>query len=311
MKKYSLALVIFFHALFLTLLAFFKPQLNDKKVPQKIVVTTFSEGSSLAAIFDEIEAEEIIFEPTPEPISEPVAAIVEPQEEEIVEKEIPQEIEKVVEEVVQEAPPPPKKEPKAKQKPVVEKLKPKSKPKPKVKPTAKKTKQPEKEKKPVKKAVAKASKATPKKTSPKKTTTKKEPSNEKLVSQMKEALAQLEKGVGGSSSKGKSGKGSGKVAKIGQLQTETASEDVAIFTYEEELAIYLKSKLKLPEPGEVKIKLTLSSDGKVLALSTIQSGSEKNRSHVEERVPKIKFPSFDERLEGETKHTFSVVLRTS
>ncbi len=144
----------------------------------------------------------------------------------------------------------------------------------------------------------------PKKAAPKQT----KPSNDKLVSLMKESLAKLE----GSKTGGKTAKGTSAPQKvIGSLQSEKIKDTGAgKLSYEAELAIYLKHRMQLPDDGDVRMQLTLSDLGKVIQVAIVSSSSQKNRSHVEEKVPSIKFPPFDERLAGEKKHTFQITLKS-
>jgi outer membrane biosynthesis protein TonB len=59
---------------------------------------------------------------------------------------------------------------------------------------------------------------------------------------------------------------------------------------EETLASFLHGALNLPEFGEVKIALTLKSDGSVEKVVVLFAESKKNRAYLEELLPKLRFP---------------------
>lgn len=78
--------------------------------------------------------------------------------------------------------------------------------------------------------------------------------------------------------------------------------------YREELASRMKLLLRLPEYGEVKMKLTLDRAGKVVKLIITSTQSAKNRTYIEKTVPTLTFPSFASHFENEAQHTFSITL---
>ena len=79
--------------------------------------------------------------------------------------------------------------------------------------------------------------------------------------------------------------------------------------YSDEIAYRLKSSLRFPDYGAVKIKLTLDRTGKVLKCETVHSESAKNKSYVESKVPGIVFSSFGQQFQGATQTTFVITLQ--
>ena len=63
-------------------------------------------------------------------------------------------------------------------------------------------------------------------------------------------------------------------------------------SYYDELVSRLKLALKLPEYGDVKIKLTLSRQGKVTKVIITQAKSRKNREYIEKILVATSFPRF-------------------
>lgn len=86
-----------------------------------------------------------------------------------------------------------------------------------------------------------------------------------------------------------------------QLSSQEAS-------YRDELASRLKLLLKLPEYGEVKIKLTLERSGKVAKVVIISAASAANRKHVEKTLPTLTFPAFGANFDQSSQFTFSITL---
>jgi colicin import membrane protein len=86
-------------------------------------------------------------------------------------------------------------------------------------------------------------------------------------------------------------------------------ETKEIYRYTDEVATRLKMGLLLPDYGAVKIKLTLNCMGKVVKVETIQSESNKNKTYAEKMIPTLLFPSFGERFQGASQHTFSFNLQ--
>lgn len=101
---------------------------------------------------------------------------------------------------------------------------------------------------------------------------------------------------------------------IGALQAEAViGDDTAKLSnqevgYYEELASRLKLKLRLPDFGEVKIKLTLERSGHFLKVSIVNAASSKNRQYVEKILPTLTYPGFGKNFSDKTQYTFVIIL---
>lgn len=80
--------------------------------------------------------------------------------------------------------------------------------------------------------------------------------------------------------------------------------------YRDELGRRLRRFLKLPEHGEVVIKLTLDRSGNFVRMSIVSAVSQANKKYVEQKVPDLSFPQFGVYFGGENQHTFTVALRS-
>lgn len=78
--------------------------------------------------------------------------------------------------------------------------------------------------------------------------------------------------------------------------------------YYGELASRLKLKLRLPEHGEVKIKLTLERSGRFLKVVIVSSASSKNREYIEKTLPKLTYPGFGNNFGQSSEYTFVIAL---
>lgn len=78
--------------------------------------------------------------------------------------------------------------------------------------------------------------------------------------------------------------------------------------YRDELVGRLKLFLKLPEHGEVTIKLTLSRSGKVNKLQIVSSQSAVNKSYIEKTLPDLTFPPFGSNFGDNKEFTFLISL---
>lgn len=87
------------------------------------------------------------------------------------------------------------------------------------------------------------------------------------------------------------------------------TDELLEFHYKEELAARLRLFLRLPEYGEVSIRLTLARTGAVEKLEILDVQSKANRRYVEESVPALYFPAFGEYFPGEKNHVFTITLR--
>ncbi|MBA2367633.1 MAG: hypothetical protein H0V82_01240 [Candidatus Protochlamydia sp.] len=87
--------------------------------------------------------------------------------------------------------------------------------------------------------------------------------------------------------------------------TELSSSEI---NYRNEVAGRLKSGLRLPDYGAVKIKLTLDRSGKVTQIEVVSSESQKNKAYIEKTLPSILFANFGIHFKGATHYTFLVSL---
>lgn len=101
---------------------------------------------------------------------------------------------------------------------------------------------------------------------------------------------------------------------IGSLSIEKLSIDgeaalsVKEMAYREELGHRLRLLLKLPEYGEIKVRLTLERSGKVLQLKVISAESEENKVYVEKALPKLKMPPFGTNFSAFQQYTFTITM---
>lgn len=79
-------------------------------------------------------------------------------------------------------------------------------------------------------------------------------------------------------------------------------------SYRDELAGRLKLLLRLPEYGDVKVKLTLDRAGKVVSVVIISTESAANRKYIEKTLPGLTFPPLGSNFGTDPQYTFSVTL---
>lgn len=63
-------------------------------------------------------------------------------------------------------------------------------------------------------------------------------------------------------------------------------------SYRDEVAARLKLLLRLPEYGEVKVKLTIDKSGKVIKTVIMNAQSKVNQAYIEKSLPELTFPAF-------------------
>lgn len=80
--------------------------------------------------------------------------------------------------------------------------------------------------------------------------------------------------------------------------------------YQDELAGRLKLLLKLPEAGDVKLKLTLGRSGKVEKVEILNSQSEANRKYASEKLPTLTFPGFGMQFGTASSYAFTILLQS-
>lgn len=79
-------------------------------------------------------------------------------------------------------------------------------------------------------------------------------------------------------------------------------------SYYDELASRLQLALRLPEYGEVNIKLTLEHSGTFLNVTVVNAKSSVNRKYIEQTVPTLKFPAFGDHFDTKSSYTFLISL---
>jgi hypothetical protein len=184
-------------------------------------------------------------------------------------------------------------------------------PKPKPRPQPKKT---EKKKQPVAEKKAKPAPIAEKK----KVETKPKPvdraqiKNRELLAKAQESIAKIKASSGTI--------GAGKTAKRSELQVpqleaipkigeeEMAGWSIGEVGYRDELASRLKLQLRLPEYGEVKVKLTLARVGRFVKVFIVSSESKTNRQYIEKTIPTLTFPPFGQHFDNKDEYTFSITL---
>lgn len=101
---------------------------------------------------------------------------------------------------------------------------------------------------------------------------------------------------------------------IGTLQIDARfNDDGGELTYQEkgyheELATRLKLLLRLPDYGEVKVKLTLDRSGRFSNVIILSSESDKNRKYIEKTLPALTYPGFGKNFGDLPQHTFVIIL---
>jgi hypothetical protein len=79
-------------------------------------------------------------------------------------------------------------------------------------------------------------------------------------------------------------------------------------SYRDELASRLKLLLKLPEHGEVQLKLTVDRLGRAIKVNIIKSPSHLNRLYIEKNLPTLKFPPLGKDFANMSEYTFIIQL---
>lgn len=94
------------------------------------------------------------------------------------------------------------------------------------------------------------------------------------------------------------------------VSTENSgSLNVREIGYRDELGARLKTLLKLPEHGEVKIKLSLDKTGKFIRVEIVNAESDKNKKYIENTIKTLTFPSFQGAFQNLPEYTFSITLK--
>lgn len=77
------------------------------------------------------------------------------------------------------------------------------------------------------------------------------------------------------------------------------------FSYEEQLIALFQSELDLPEMGEVKARLEIDPQGRLVSCTLLDSKSRKNGEFLKNRLPDLLFPCFN----GTDIQSFTVTFR--
>ena len=98
-------------------------------------------------------------------------------------------------------------------------------------------------------------------------------------------------------------------AEIKNLQIDTViALSIKEINYRDMIAGLLRHNLRLPEKGDMNIKMTLNRSGKVAKLVIVGADSESNRRYVEGALPTLQFPSFDGKFGKYQQYTFLITL---
>lgn len=82
----------------------------------------------------------------------------------------------------------------------------------------------------------------------------------------------------------------------------------AELSYQDDLIVRLRSLLRLPEYGDVKVSLTIDRSGKVLAFEVLKSENAANKRYVDLHLPRCKFADFGKHFADEGSKTFQLTL---
>lgn len=304
-----------FHALFLLFL-FIQSVCAPvtERIPKKLFVQSIALKAQPSTTQKKVEP---CFSPTPK---QEIAAVNIPEEKpNVAEEPEPPKEEKPVE-IIEK--PSPKEEP---AQPVEEAPQPSQKPKETTKQSSKKTT-------PV---TAKNKKAPPKQPQKSSTSTKqKQPTSKKpvtptydkkLVAEAIERLNNSHKATHSSGSGTGNAKGStGKVSRIGSIgalhsdvgvSTQDGAEDGPEFSetssegcYIMDLIRRLQLNIRLSEPGEIRIKLSLKKNGQVQGITVVSCKNEKIKKSLLEKLHSVHFSPFGQSFPGEAEHTFLLKL---
>jgi hypothetical protein len=170
--------------------------------------------------------------------------------------------------------------------------------------------------------------STPAKTNAKKSASSQTPSYDQKL--LNEALQRLDKsksatGKGGGTRGGSSNaQGVAHVGSVGALHAEgnligatDAGQDDAFEGYSSaspeacyigDLIRRLQLNVRLPEPGEVKVKLSIKRNGTVAHVTVLTGRTTSIKRSIEEKLKAIHFSSFGTSFSGEAEHTFSLRL---
>lgn len=145
--------------------------------------------------------------------------------------------------------------------------------------------------------------------------------DKKLVAQALEQLNRSKKAVSGRLSSSYKAQTSARVGSVGSLHSEAgiSSSDPSETTseyketspeacYIADLIRRLQLNIRLPEPGEIKLKLTLKRSGAISSVVVISCKKEKIKANLVEKLKAVHFSSFGQSFKNEPEHTFLLRL---
>jgi len=104
-----------------------------------------------------------------------------------------------------------------------------------------------------------------------------------------------------------------KIASVQSLNSDTrlveqsnVSDDESC--YISDLIRRIQLRVRLPEQGLARVRLTLTRKGKVAQLSIMSCSSPSIEKVLLERLPSVEFPLFGSNFKGESEHTFVLCL---
>jgi outer membrane biosynthesis protein TonB len=98
------------------------------------------------------------------------------------------------------------------------------------------------------------------------------------------------------------------ISSIGVVEEEGVPLSGKERTYYDELISRLKLSLRLPEYGEVRVRLTVSREGKASKVQILSAKSKKNRDYIQKALPHISLPRFGDNFTKESEHSFCLNL---
>lgn len=137
-------------------------------------------------------------------------------------------------------------------------------------------------------------------------TQKNEDSKKKLLKMAQESLAKIEKRSDNLELNSIKSEKIGKLEKIGALKSIIESSTDS--NSKSQLCAQLRSFLKLPEYGQVEIKLSLDKTGKVVTLKVLETKSDRNRKYIEELLPRLTFSLHGTDFGKEHIKSFNITL---
>lgn len=90
------------------------------------------------------------------------------------------------------------------------------------------------------------------------------------------------------------------------ISNELSNKDLS---YEEELIAYLQNILDLPEYGEVKVRLEIHKEGRLLHFEILEMKNQKNGEFLKKRLPELVFPPFNNLGPNDEVVQFTIVFK--